>query len=117
VALVLTGCASTFDLQPPTLSLVSMKVQIADLFSQRLQVRMRVVNPNARELPIKGIDYRIEVNGAENGQGRGHRSFVVPAQGDAEFDLQVTANLASTLAGCCRGTARWSRWTTAWWAT
>jgi LEA14-like dessication related protein len=98
VALLLAGCASTFDLKPPTLSLVSMKVQSADLFSQRLQVRMRVVNPNARELPIKGIDYRIEVNGSEMAKGEASAPFVVPAQGEAEFDLQVTANLASTMA-------------------
>ncbi len=30
---------------------------------------MRVQNPNSRELPIKGINYRIEVNDAELGQG------------------------------------------------
>jgi len=98
VALMLAGCASTFDLQPPTLSLVSMKVQSADLFSQRLLVRMRVVNPNARELPIKGIDYRIEVNGTQMAQGEASAPFVVPSQGEAEFDVQVTANLASTAA-------------------
>lgn len=32
VALLLTACASTLDLQPPRLSLVSLKVQSADLF-------------------------------------------------------------------------------------
>jgi LEA14-like dessication related protein len=96
-ALMLAGCASTLDLEPPKLSLVSMKVQSADLFSQRLLVRMRVMNPNARELPIKGISYRIEVNESELAQGEASAPFVVPAQGEAEFDVQVTANLASTL--------------------
>jgi len=96
-ALFLAGCASTLDLEPPKLSLVSMKVQSADLFSQRLLVRMRVINPNARELPIKGISYRIEVNESELAQGEASAPFVVPAQGEAEFDVQVTANLASTL--------------------
>jgi len=96
--LMLAGCASTFDLEPPKLSLVSMKVQSADLFSQRLLVRMQVVNPNARELPIKGIDYRIEVFDSELAHGEASAPFVVPAQGEAEFDVQVTANLASTVA-------------------
>ena len=95
--LMLAGCASTLDLEPPKLSLVSMKVQTADLFSQRLLVRMRVMNPNARELPIKGISYRIEVNESELAQGEASAPFVVPAQGEADFDVQVTANLASTL--------------------
>jgi LEA14-like dessication related protein len=96
--LMLAGCASTLDLEPPKLSLVSLKVQSADLFSQRLLVRMRVMNPNARELPIKGISYRIEVNESELAQGEASAPFVVPAQGEADFDVQVTANLASALA-------------------
>jgi LEA14-like dessication related protein len=95
--LVLSGCASTLDLEPPKLSVVSMKVQSADLFSQRLNVRMRVMNPNARELPIKAIKYRIEVSGTELAQGLADIPFVVPAQGEADFDLPVTANLASLL--------------------
>jgi LEA14-like dessication related protein len=94
---VLSGCASTLDLEPPKLSVVSMKVQSADLFSQRLNVRMRVMNPNARELPIKAIKYRIEVSGTELAQGLADIPFVVPAQGEADFDLPVTANLASLL--------------------
>jgi len=91
------GCASTLKLEAPKLSVVSMKVQSADLFSQRLQVRMRVQNPNDRELPIKGITYRIEVNDAELGQGQTDTPFVVPAMGEAEFDMQFTANLATAL--------------------
>jgi LEA14-like dessication related protein len=92
------GCASLPKLEAPKLSVISMKVQSADIFSQRLQVRMRVLNPNARELPIKGISYRIEVNEAELAQGLTDTPFVVPAMGEAEFDVQVTANLATALA-------------------
>ena len=32
---------------------------------------MRVMNPNARELPVKAIKYRIEVNGTEFAAGPG----------------------------------------------
>jgi LEA14-like dessication related protein len=92
------GCASTLDLQAPEISVVSMKVQSADLFAQRLQVRLRVVNPNARELPVKGITYRIEVAETELANGETTTPFVVPANGEAEFDAALTANLASALA-------------------
>jgi len=95
--LALAGCASTLDLTPPKLSVVSMKVVSADLFSQRVNVRMRVMNPNARELPVKAIKYRIEINGTELAQGLADTPFVVPAQGEADFDLPITANLASVL--------------------
>lgn len=94
----LSGCAVLPKLEAPDLSVVSMKMQTADLFSQRLQLRMRVQNPNDRELPIKGISYRVEVDGAELGKGLTGTPFVVPAMGEAEFDVMFTANLAGALA-------------------
>ena len=93
----LTGCASALKFEAPKLSVVTLKVQSADIFAQRMQVRMRVQNPNDRELPIKGITYRIEVNDAELGQGVADTPFVVPAMGEAEFDMVFTANLATAL--------------------
>jgi LEA14-like dessication related protein len=95
--LALGGCASTLKLEAPKLAVISMKMQSADIFSQRILVRMRVMNPNARELPIKGITYRIEVNDAELANGVSDTPFIVPAMGEAEFDVNLTANLASAL--------------------
>jgi LEA14-like dessication related protein len=92
-----SGCSVLPKFEAPKLSVVSMKVQGGDLFSQRMVVHMRVLNPNARELPIKGLTYRIEVNDAELAQGLTDAPFVVPAMGEAEFDVQVTANLAGAL--------------------
>jgi hypothetical protein len=50
----LAGCAALPKFESPKLSVVTLKMQGGDFFSQRLQVRMRVFNPNARELPISG---------------------------------------------------------------
>jgi LEA14-like dessication related protein len=98
----IAGCATT-SLEPPHLSVVSVRMQSADLFSQKLLVRMRVVNPNDRALPIKGLSYRIEVGESELANGASDAPFVVPAMGEAEFDVQVNANLASTLLKIYRG--------------
>jgi LEA14-like dessication related protein len=95
---LLAGCAVLPKFESPKLSVVSLKMQGGDIFSQRLQVRMRVFNPNARELPVKGITYRIEVNDAELGQGATSAPFTVPSMGEVEFDMQITANLAGALA-------------------
>ena len=97
-AFAFSGCASVLELEAPKLSVVSLKMQSADIFSQRILVRMRVLNPNTRALPIKGITYRIEVNDAELAEGASNTPFEVPALGEAEFDVQLTANLASALA-------------------
>jgi len=94
---LLAGCAALPKFEAPKLSVVSLKLQSGDIFSQRVLVHMRVLNPNARELPIKGLTYRIDVNDAELAQGITDAPFVVPALGEAEFDVQVTANLAGAL--------------------
>ena len=94
---LLSGCAELPRFETPKLSVIALEMQSADIFSQRLKVRMRVLNPNSRELPVKGISYRIEIDDAELGQGLTNTPFVVPAMGEAEFDVQVTTNLAGML--------------------
>lgn len=98
LGVLLSACAALPRLEAPKLSVVGITMQRADVFSQRLLVRMRVLNPNARDLPVRGITYRIEVNDAQLGQGSTNEPFLVPALGETEFDVQVTTNLAGTLA-------------------
>jgi LEA14-like dessication related protein len=92
------GCAMLPKLEAPKLSVVSLKMQGGDIFSQRVLVRMRVFNPNTRELPIEGLTYSIEVNDAELGNGGTGAPFTVPAMGETEFDMLITTNLAGALA-------------------
>ena len=91
------GCSLFAHWQTPTLSVVSIQLGRSDLFQQHLQVRMSVHNPNDRELPVEGLSYSLEVNGEEAAHGESGASFVVPARGDAEFDMNVTANAAAAL--------------------
>ena len=84
-------------LEPPRLSIVSVEFGRSDLLTQHLTVRMRVENPNDRALPVEGLSYTLDVAGEQAAQGASSASFVVPALGEAEFDMDVTANLAGTL--------------------
>ena len=84
-------------METPRLSLVDAQLVKGDLFEQRLKVRMRVQNPNDRELAVKGITYAIDVAGEEFGHGMTANSFTVPRMGEAEFDMFVTANMAGIL--------------------
>ncbi|MCB1625410.1 MAG: LEA type 2 family protein [Pseudomonadales bacterium] len=94
---LLAGCASYAHLETPRLSIINVAVQKSDLFEQRLLVRLRVQNPNDRDLPIKGISYRLELAGEDFAQGVSGSPFNVPAFGEAEFDMSVTANMATAL--------------------
>jgi LEA14-like dessication related protein len=97
VALVLAACALAPKLEAPKLSIVGVQIVNADLFTQRLKVRVHVQNPNDRILPVKGLEYTIEVEGEQFASGESAASFEVPALGEAEFDMNVTTNLAGAL--------------------
>jgi LEA14-like dessication related protein len=98
VVLVLSSCSLFVPkLQTPRLSVVGVELQKGALWQQKLKVRMHVDNPNDRELPIKGITYTLDVNGQEFAHGESAAAFVVPALGEAEFDMNMTANMAGTI--------------------
>jgi LEA14-like dessication related protein len=94
---LLGACALTGKFETPKLSVVEVQVMSSDLWEQHLRVRMRVQNPNDRALPVKGLEYTIEVEGQRFASGVSAASFIVPAMGAAEFDMNVTTNLAGTL--------------------
>jgi LEA14-like dessication related protein len=98
-ALLVAACALAPKLATPELSVVAVQVVGSDLLAQRLKVRMRVQNPNNRTLPIAGLEYTLTVDGQPLATGESAASFVVPALGTAEFDMNVTTNVAGALIG------------------
>jgi LEA14-like dessication related protein len=98
LAVALSGCALLVPkLQTPELAIVDVQVIKANFLEQRLRVRMRVQNPNDRSLPIQGLSYTVYLGGQEFATGVSDASFVVPALGSAEFNMDVTANAAGAL--------------------
>lgn len=98
LAVALSGCALFVPrLETPRLSIVDLEVRKASLIEQQLQVRVRVENPNDRSLPIKGLSYTLYLGGQEFATGVSDTSFVVPALGTAEFNMDVTANAAGAV--------------------
>lgn len=96
--LVAAGCSALVPkLETPRLSLVGLEMTEATLFEQRLQVRLRVQNPNDIALPVRGLSVNFELGGEEFAQGVTSRAFEVPAFGEAEFDMVITANAASAI--------------------
>ena len=92
------GCSSLIPkLETPSLSLVGLELAEASLFEQRLRVRLRVQNPNDITLPVRGIHVNFELDGEEFAEGVTSRAFDVPAFGEAEFDMMVTANAATAI--------------------
>lgn len=95
---LLAGCSSLAPkIETPRLSLVNAAMVSGDIFSQTFRIRMHVQNPNDRDLPIRGIDYQLFLEGDSFAEGISDRPFVVPALGETEFDLTVRTNFVSSI--------------------
>jgi LEA14-like dessication related protein len=81
----------------PRLTIIGASMMSADVFSQQFRLRLHVQNPNDRELPIKGIDYKVFLQGDSFAEGVSNAPFVVPALGETEFDMTVRTNFVSSV--------------------
>ena len=100
VALLVT-MASCSSLGPklvaPQVSLVGIQIMSADMFAQQFMVRVKVENPNDLEIAVSGIEYEIFLMGDSFAEGVSDSSFMLPAKGEAEFDMIVKTNFVSSL--------------------
>jgi len=94
--LALAACSGLGDLQTPQLEVLGVQMMSTDMFAQRFTVRMHVQNPNNMALPVKGIDYTLLLMGDLFAEGKTNEPFVLPALGEAEFDMTVTTNFVSS---------------------
>jgi LEA14-like dessication related protein len=97
LTLCAAGCALTQHFEAPQLSIAGVQIVSTDVWQQRLKVRMHVHNPNNIALPVKGIEYSVELAGQQFASGESDAAFTVPALGDAEFDTTLTTNVTGAL--------------------
>jgi LEA14-like dessication related protein len=96
-ASLLAACALAPKLEPPEFSVIGVQIVSGELWAQRFKVRLHMHNPNDRELAVKGVEYTLEIADEQFASGESAASFVVPPHGDAEFDSNVTTNLAGAV--------------------
>jgi LEA14-like dessication related protein len=94
---LLAGCSPLGQkLESPELSLLGIQMLSTDMFAQKFRVRVLVRNPNALEIPVRGLDYTIFLMGDSFAEGVSSDRFLLPANGEAEFDMLVTTNFVSS---------------------
>ena len=99
LVLCLTACSMLGPkIEVPQLTLVRVAMMSADIYNQQFLVRVHVENPNDRELPIRGIDYELFLEGDSFAEGASNKAFVVPAKGETEFEMIVRTNFVSGVA-------------------
>jgi LEA14-like dessication related protein len=97
-AALLAGCAAMGPkLQSPTVTILAVQMLSTDMFAQKFRVRVKVENPNDMELKVRGLDYQILLMGDSFAEGNSSDQFLLPALGEAEFDMAITTNFVSSL--------------------
>jgi len=96
-AALLTGCTTLgSELVAPSLEVTGVQMLSTDMFAQKFKIRVLVENPNDLDLPVRGLEYQIIMMGDSFADGTSTDVFLLPARGEAEFDMLVTTNFVSS---------------------
>jgi LEA14-like dessication related protein len=81
----------------PNVTVIGIELRGGNLLQQTFAVRLNIQNPNDRALPVHGVHVELNVGGERIASGVSDRAVIVPALGESEFDMTITANLALAL--------------------
>ena len=91
---VFAGCAALSpEIEAPIITIADVGVGSIGLFEQQINLKLRIQNPNDRDLKVDGIAFDFEVNDQLFAQGVGNRAVIVPRYG---FEF-MTVGAVSTL--------------------
>jgi LEA14-like dessication related protein len=98
LAVLVSGCAGLGAYRdPPRVSLVSIQPKEMGVLEQRYGLQLRILNPNDTALPVKGMQYSLEINDREFAYGVSRQPVTIPAYGEALLDVDVVSSLLSVL--------------------
>jgi LEA14-like dessication related protein len=87
------GCASWFvQGEPPEVLVTNITPSEGTAFEQRLQVDLRIRNPNDFDLLLTGIDFTLNLNGKRLASGLGNTTITVPRLSDAVVSVQTSTS-------------------------
>jgi LEA14-like dessication related protein len=91
--LILPGCASWLMRgEAPEVLVTNVTPLEASAFEQRLQVDLRIRNPNDFDLAVTGIDFRLDLNGNRLARGLGNKELVIPRLSDAVTSVETSTS-------------------------
>jgi LEA14-like dessication related protein len=94
MAAAVAGCASMLPkLAAPALVVTGVVIGGGNIQQQQIKLTFHATNPNNRPIPIRSIECNLELEGSAFAQGATDSPFTLPPLGEADFDVNVTANL------------------------
>lgn len=96
ILLLLAGCSAHMTKPEwPQVSVTSITLVDPGLLEQRFRVQLRVQNPNSFDLPIDGINLRLDLNGQQFVTGMSAAPVTVPRFGSAFVEVDAVSTLAA----------------------
>ena len=90
----LPGCAGWLSPgEPPEVLVTNITPLEATAFEQRLQIDVRVRNPNDYDLQVTGVDFRLDLNGKRLARGVSNQEFTVPRLSDSVVSVQTSTSM------------------------
>lgn len=94
VLTVTSGCVSWFSRgTSPEIQITNVTPLDSTPFEQRLNIELRVRNPNDYDLQVTGLDFRLDVNNKRLARGLGNKAFTVPRLGDATVAIETSTSM------------------------
>ena len=95
---VLAGCAALpGNMEPLNVTLADVKPGQFGLLEQEYAMKIRVQNPNSREIPLQGLSFAVELNGKDFAKGVSSQNLTIPAFGEVLLDVNAVSTLGSLL--------------------
>ena len=94
--LFLTACHSMTAMpvkpESPEVLLVNITPLDTTMFEQRLQVDLRVRNPNNFDLEVTGLDFTLHLNDQRLARGLTNKASTIPRLGDSVVSVETTTS-------------------------
>jgi LEA14-like dessication related protein len=96
--LALAGCAGLpGGMEPLNVTLADVRPEQMGLLEQEYAMKIRVQNPNAKEIALQGLSFAVELNGKSFAKGVSPATATVPAFGDVVLDVKAISSLGGIL--------------------
>ncbi|WP_157960466.1 LEA type 2 family protein [Marinimicrobium alkaliphilum] len=93
----LAGCQSWYNLKEPSVQVTGLRLLPSQGFQQRIAVDLNILNPNDRDLSLRGISYSIDINNIKLLEGASRQVPVLKAYEQTAVTLEVTAGLVEAV--------------------
>ncbi len=95
---MLSACASLKPgFETPSVQVSSFQPLPSEGLAPRFQIGLRVVNPNADALKLRGVSYQVSLDGYQIVEGAANDLPVVPGYGEAEFKVMAAVSLLDAM--------------------